>query len=160
VGKDPQEVEVVLRDGMPFPSGQRLDVTIGALRATSMRSLRAAAVANKREASIFEFLTEEKDPSGFKYRIKLDLQLELFRFAIERLAKGSAVPALCKEDRTLWEQLGMKFRGCHCLLGGTDALANDDAGRLLFPTLTPRRRGGGEGRKVPSLRVGTPRSLA
>lgn len=113
-------------------------VTIGALRATSMKSLKAAAVANGREASIFEFLTEEKDPSGFKYRIKPDLQLELFRFAIERLAKGSAIPALCKEDRTLWEQLGMKFRGCHCLLDGSDSLSNDGAGNLLFPTLAPR----------------------
>jgi spore photoproduct lyase len=115
-------------------------VTIGALRATSMKSLRSAAIANKRNVSIFEFLTEEKDPSGFKYRIRPDLQIELFRFAIERLAKGSAIPALCKEDRTLWEELGMKFQGCHCLLNGADNLASDGDGRLIFPTLAPRIR--------------------
>ncbi len=114
-------------------------VTIGALRATSGTSLRRAATANGRDVSIFDFLTEEKDPSGFKYRIRLDLQLEMFRFAIERLAKGPAVPALCKEDQSLWQALGMKFQGCHCLLGEDDALARRPTSRrLLFPQLRPR----------------------
>ncbi len=112
-------------------------VTIGALRATSAKSLRRASEANGRDASIFDYLTEERDPSGFKYRIRPDLQLELFRFAIERLAKGSAVPALCKEDASLWTQLGMKFRGCHCLLGADDPLAKT-GDRPTFPALAPR----------------------
>jgi spore photoproduct lyase len=116
-------------------------VTIGALRATSGRSLRRAAQTNHRDASIFDYLTEEKDPSGFKYRIDPALQLEMFRFALHHLANGSAIPALCKEDRSLWEQLGLKFQGCHCLLGADDALARHEATpRLRFPTLSPRAR--------------------
>lgn len=98
-------------------------VTIGALRATSATQLRRAAEANGRNASIFDYLTEERDPSGFKYRIRPELQLEMFQFALERLAKGTAVPALCKEDASLWKALGLSFRGCHCLLGADDALA-------------------------------------
>jgi len=112
-------------------------VTIGALRATSGRSLRNAAQANNRDASIFDYLTEAKDPSGFKYRIDPDVQLELFRFAINRLAKGTAIPALCKEDQSLWQRLGLKFRGCHCLLGGGDPLANN-GDRPMFPKLAAR----------------------
>jgi spore photoproduct lyase len=116
-------------------------VTIGALRATSGKSLRRAADANGRDASVFDYLTEEKDPSGFKYRIQPELQLEMFRFALERLAQGTAVPALCKEDSSLWKQLGLKFQGCHCLLGGNDPLArHEGTPRLLFPTLAPRAR--------------------
>lgn len=116
-------------------------VTIGALRATSAKSLRSAAVANGRDASIFDYLTEERDPSGFKYRIRPELHLEMFRFAIERLGKGTAVPALCKEDASLWEQLGLPFKGCHCLLGETDALARGAGGRPLFPQLAPGKNG-------------------
>ncbi len=44
-------------------------VTLGALRATSAKSLRSAARKNGRDDSVFDFLTEERDPSGFKYRI-------------------------------------------------------------------------------------------
>jgi hypothetical protein len=44
-------------------------VTLGALRATSYNGLRNAAKANGRDETIFDYLTEEKDPSGFKYRI-------------------------------------------------------------------------------------------
>ena len=102
--------------------------------ATTVKSLRRASEANGRDASIFDFLTEERDPSGFKYRIRPEVQLELFRFAIERIAQGKATPALCKEDESLWQQLGMKFRGCHCLLGAADELA---AG--TFPELRPGR---------------------
>jgi len=96
-------------------------VTLGALRATSGRSLRTAAKRNGREDSIFEYLTEERDPSGFKYRIPAAIQLELFRFAIDRL-DPSIVPSLCKEDKSLWKILGLQFQGCHCLLGSDDAL--------------------------------------
>jgi len=48
----------------------------------------------------------------------------MFRFAINKL-KGSIKPALCKEDRALWKALGMKFDGCHCLLGRNDAIVKE-----------------------------------
>ena len=99
-------------------------VTLGALRATSYNGLRNAAKANKRDDSIFDYLTEEKDPSGFKYRIPRATQLEMFRFAIDRLST-KITPALCKEDKTLWQALGMKFDGCHCLLGRHDAIVRE-----------------------------------
>jgi spore photoproduct lyase len=98
-------------------------VTIGALRATSAKQLRRAAEGHGRDATIFDFLTEERDPSGFKYRLPVEVHLELFRFALGRLGQGTAVPALCKEDRTVWQALGLPFRGCHCLLGAEDPVA-------------------------------------
>ncbi len=96
-------------------------VTLGTLRATSAKSLRTASRANGRDDSILDFLTEEKDPSGFKYRLRFETQIDLYRFALERLSP-CVVPALCKEDRRVWEALGMRFRGCHCLLGSHDSL--------------------------------------
>lgn len=99
-------------------------VTIGALRATSGASLRTAAKHNGRDESIFNFLSELRDASGFKYRIPFEQQLMLFRFALDRLMP-SIVPALCKEDREVWRALGMVFRGCHCLLGNQDAIVEE-----------------------------------
>ncbi len=99
-------------------------VTLGALRATSYHGLRNAAKANGRDESIFDYLTEDKDPSGFKYRIPFEKQVEMFRFAIDRLKTG-ITPALCKEDRALWKALGMRFDGCHCLLGRNDAIVKE-----------------------------------
>jgi spore photoproduct lyase len=99
-------------------------VTLGALRATSAKSLRTAAKANGRNDSIFDYLTEDRDPSGFKYRIPFKTQVELFRFAVKRL-KGTITPALCKEDISLWEKIGLKFNGCHCLLGGKDPVVRE-----------------------------------
>jgi spore photoproduct lyase len=99
-------------------------VTVGALRATSAKSLRTAAKKNGRDDSIFDYLTEERDPSGFKYRIPFKVQVELFRFAIGKL-EAPTVPALCKEDQAVWRALGLSFRGCHCLLDAGDALTND-----------------------------------
>jgi spore photoproduct lyase len=96
-------------------------VTLGALRATSYHGLRNAAKANGRDDTIFNYLTEQRDPSGFKYRIPFDKQVEMFRFAIDRL-KVDTVPALCKEDRGLWKALRLKFQGCHCLLGAKDEI--------------------------------------
>ncbi|HKS83687.1 MAG TPA: radical SAM protein [Candidatus Acidoferrales bacterium] len=96
-------------------------VTLGALRATSYNGLRNAAKSNGRDGSIFDYLTEQRDPSGFKYRIPFSTQVELFRFAIDHLDSRIA-PALCKEDKALWSALGMKFEGCHCLLGTEDAI--------------------------------------
>lgn len=99
-------------------------VTLGALRATSAKSLRRASKSNGRDDSIFEYLVEEKDPSGFKYRIPFESQVEMFRFAVKGL-KGTITPALCKEDQSLWKQIGLKFNGCHCLLSGNDAVIAD-----------------------------------
>lgn len=101
-------------------------VTLGALRATSPKSLRSAAKKNGRDASIFDYLGEERDASGFKYRVPFETQVEMFRFALDRLARR-VVPALCKEDVGLWRRLGLKFQGCHCLLSGQDALVDGAA---------------------------------
>ena len=49
---------------------------------------------------------------------------EMFPFAVDKL-KGSIKPALCKEDRALWKALGMKFDGCHCLLGRNDPIVKE-----------------------------------
>jgi len=99
-------------------------VTLGALRATSYKGLRNAAKTNGRDESIFDYLTEEKDPSGFKYHVPFEAQIEMFRFAIDRL-KSVTTPALCKEDKALWKKLGLQFRGCHCLLGRNDAIVKE-----------------------------------
>jgi spore photoproduct lyase len=99
-------------------------VTLGALRATSYHGLRNAAKANGRDDSIFDYLTEQRDPSGFKYRIPFEKQVQMFRFAIDRL-KVNIVPALCKEDKGLWKALGLKFQGCHCLLGTRDEIVGE-----------------------------------
>ncbi len=117
-------------------------VTIGALRATSYHGLRNASKANGRDDSIFDYLTEEKDPSGFKYRIPFDTQVEMFRFAIDRL-KSSIKSALCKEDQALWKALGLKFDGCHCLLGRTDAIVKERNTERKQARLKPRLVGFG-----------------
>lgn len=105
-------------------------ITIGALRATSKQSLRSSAEKNRRDASIFDYLTEEKDPSGFKYRIPFKQQVEMFRFVAERL-KSKIVPALCKEDQTVWKAVDLKFSGCHCLLRANDTIVSE---RFLLQT--------------------------
>src|SRR6266852_415460 len=106
-------------------------VTLGALRATSYHGLRNAAKANGRDESIFDFLTEEKDPSGFKYRIPCEAQVELFRFDIDKL-NSKITPALCKEDKALWKALAMKFDGCHCLLGRNDAIVKERNSEMKY----------------------------
>jgi len=96
-------------------------VTVGALRAHSSKALRTCARKNGRDISVFDFLTTEKDPSGFKDRIPYEQQLEMFRFALDRL-DDIIIPALCKEDRQLWDDLGLKFRGCACIQNLQDQL--------------------------------------
>jgi spore photoproduct lyase len=93
-------------------------VTIGALRATSKTALQNAAEKNERPSDIFNYLSE-KDPSNFKHRLPFEQQVELFRFALERLDQQRIVPALCKEDASVWAAVGLKFNGCHCLMAGT-----------------------------------------
>lgn len=104
-------------------------VTIGALRASS-KGLVTAARKNGRAADIFDYLSD-KDPSGFKYRLPFEQQIELYRFAIERLDRRRIVPALCKEDVSVWKALGLPFEGCHCLPGGS-AVAPDLVSSLSF----------------------------
>ena len=99
-------------------------VTIGALRATSAKSLRKAAQRNGRDDSIFDYLTEDRDPSGFKYRIPFEEQKKMFKYVVERLT-SNITPALCKEDQQLWNALGLPFHGCHCLIDSSDALVRD-----------------------------------
>lgn len=101
-------------------------VTLGALRATSAKALRRASKVNGRDDSIFDYLIEEKDPSGFKYRIPFESQVEMFRFVVKAL-KGSITPALCKEDESLWNEIGLRFNGCHCLLGKKDSVVGESS---------------------------------
>jgi len=95
-------------------------ITIGALRASN--TLQAHARRNGRDASIFNLL-KEKDPSGFKWRLPTDVQIELFSFAYEQIDRSRIIPALCKEDMKIWNAVGMKFNGCHCLIGRNDEIA-------------------------------------
>src|SRR5262249_23895991 len=88
-------------------------VTLGALRA-SMRGWATAAEKNGRPTDLFDSLSE-KDPSGFKYRLPFKEQVALYRFAIERLDRQRIIPALCKEDVSVWKAVGLEFDGCHCL---------------------------------------------
>ncbi len=91
-------------------------VTIGALRASTM-GLATAAEKNGRPTDLFDYLSE-KDPSGFKYRLPFEQQVEMYRFAIERLDRKRIIPALCKEDVSVWKAVGLEFDGCHCLHSG------------------------------------------
>jgi len=100
-------------------------VTIGALRASN--TLRAHARRNGRDDSIFDFL-KEKDPSGFKWRVPFEEQIKMFRFAIERLDPAIRV-ALCKEDASVWQSVGLVFKGCHCLMATNECLIRDQ-GRI------------------------------
>jgi len=115
-------------------------VTLGALRATSYNGLRNAAKENNRDETIFDYLTKDKDPSGFKYRVPFDTQVEMFRFAVEHL-DAKITPALCKEDRALWKALGLKFQGCHCLLGRNDAIVRERRAEMGQATQAARPNG-------------------
>lgn len=105
-------------------------ITIGALRASN--TLKAHAKRNGRDASVFDMLTV-KDPSGFKWRLPEEVQLELFRFAYRNIEKGRAAPALCKEDVSVWEAVGMKFKGCHCLIGKNDEIVQQRHDLMNLP---------------------------
>jgi spore photoproduct lyase len=92
-------------------------VTIGALRASTM-GLVTAARNNHRPTDLFDYLSE-KDPSGFKYRLPFEQQVEMYKFALDKLDRKTIRPALCKEDISVWKAVGLKFAGCHCLLEGS-----------------------------------------
>jgi hypothetical protein len=57
----------------------------------------------------------------------------MFRFAIDWL-KPDIVPALCKEDKALWNALGLKFQGCHCLLGARDEIVGERRAEMAGTT--------------------------
>lgn len=80
--------------------------------------LATAAKKNDRPTDLFAYLSE-KDPSGFKYRVPFEQQVEMYRLAIDRLDRKTISPALCKEDISVWKAVGLKFNGCHCLLAGS-----------------------------------------
>lgn len=95
-------------------------LTVGALRASNPTALRRAASAGGRDDTIFDFI-RGTDPSGFKYRTESNFHREVFRRVRARLAPGIRF-GLCKEDRTLWEEVGLAWEGCHCLHGDGDAV--------------------------------------
>jgi len=107
-------------------------LTIGALRASNLARLRGASEANGRDASIFDFLGE-KDPSGFKYRVGHQDHVGLFSEVIESLDPRIKL-GLCKEDASIWEELGLQWQGCHCLHGATDIVVSE---RGIPPQLRP-----------------------
>ena len=89
-------------------------VTIGALRATNAKALKRAAEMNGRDIRVFDYLTNQKDPSGFKHRIDHDKQHEMFSYVLQALS-DITVTSLCKEHSSLWNTLGIKYSGCNCM---------------------------------------------
>ncbi len=112
-------------------------VTLGALRASSM-GLATAAAKNGRPRDLFDYLSE-KDPSGFKYRLPFEQQVAMYRFVIDRLDRQRIVPALCKEDVSVWKAVGLKFDGCHCLLGNS-AVSNELQSTKSYLSISSRKR--------------------
>lgn len=117
-------------------------VTIGALRASTM-GLATAAGKNGRPTDLFAYLSE-KDPSGFKYRLPFEQQVELYRFAVDRLDRSHLTTALCKEDVSVWKAVGLKFDGCHCLLGGSNVPSEIVSTHSYAVVARSRRRGAGQ----------------
>ena len=95
-------------------------LTIGALRASNKKALRAAAEANGRDGSIFDYISTV-DPSGFKHRTEGEFHTSVFQLIRELLAPGIRL-GLCKEDASMWQAVGADWQGCHCLLGTADSV--------------------------------------
>ena len=107
-------------------------LTIGALRATNLEALSRAASNNGRDASVFSYL-REKDPSGFKYRVEHGFHVSVFQRVAERLHPDIKL-GLCKEDASVWQEVGLTWQGCHCLNGAGDdvVIERGDSNRLVF----------------------------
>lgn len=103
-------------------------LTIGALRASNTARLRAAALANGRDDSIFDYI-QTRDSSDFKDRTDDEFHIEAFRQIKDSLAPGIAL-GLCKEDESLWRALGLNWQGCHCLHGASDVVTRPQLVRL------------------------------
>jgi hypothetical protein len=95
-------------------------LTIGALRASNAKSLRRAAERNGRDASIFDHIATV-DPSGFKHRTEQDFHVSAFQQIKDSLNPDIAL-GLCKEDATMWQEIGATWQGCHCLHGESDRI--------------------------------------
>ena len=96
-------------------------LTIGALRASNQDALRGQAAQNGRDTDIFDYI-ETKDPSGFKYRTQRAFHIAIFRQIKEELDPSISL-GMCKEDRSLWQEIGLGWQGCHCLHGTHDDVA-------------------------------------
>lgn len=96
-------------------------LTIGALRASNVKQLRRAAEVNGRDGSIFDYISSQ-DPSGFKYRTEHEFHISVFKRVKEILRPGVAL-GLCKEDRSMWQDINLAWQGCHCLHGTRDNVA-------------------------------------
>lgn len=103
-------------------------LTIGALRASNAAALRSAAENNGRDGSIFDYI-ETIDPSGFKYRTDHDFHQKAFQ-RIRDTLKPSIALGLCKEDASMWREVGASWQGCHCLHGSFDTIATARVGIL------------------------------
>jgi DNA repair photolyase len=98
-------------------------VTIGALRATNLGKLRGEARRNRRDDTVFDHL-REKDPSGFKYRVEHEFHVSAFKRVAELLDPSIRL-GLCKEDASLWQEVGLHWNGCHCLSGPQDEVVSE-----------------------------------
>ena len=107
-------------------------LTIGALRASNKTALRRAAEANGRDGSIFDYIATV-DPSGFKHRTEGEFHIRVFQLIKEQIRPGISL-GLCKEDATMWQEIGATWQGCHCLHGTTDAVAGGRVQLLDKPT--------------------------
>lgn len=106
-------------------------LTIGALRSSHKSNLRRAAAANGRDDSIFDHIATI-DPSGFKYRTEHDFHTTSFR-RVKALLDPKITLGLCKEDVSLWKEIGVEWRGCHCLNSPVDTVTKAQA-HLLAQT--------------------------
>lgn len=109
-------------------------LTIGALRASNKTALRRAAEANGRDGSIFDHIATV-DPSGFKHRTEGEFHIRVFQLIKEQLGEGIRL-GLCKEDASMWQEIGAAWEGCHCLHGTADTVVGDRV-RLLDEPLRP-----------------------
>ena len=98
-------------------------LTIGALRASNTGALRRAAENNGRDGSIFDHIATV-DPSKFKHRTEQDFHIRAFQLIKDSLNKEIAL-GLCKEDATIWHEIGAAWQGCHCLHSAGDRVAQD-----------------------------------
>lgn len=98
-------------------------LTIGALRATNLGKLRGEARRNGRDDAVFDHL-REKDPSGFKHRVEHEFHISAFKRVAE-LLNPSVRLGLCKEDASLWQEVGLRWNGCHCLSGQQDDVVSE-----------------------------------
>jgi spore photoproduct lyase len=114
-------------------------VTVGALRASTM-GLATAAEKNGRPVDLFDYLSE-KDPSGFKYRLPFEQQVEMYRFVLDLLDRKRIIPALCKEDVSVWKAVGLEFEGCHCLLGGPTVPGEIVSSPKYMAVVSPPKKG-------------------